>query len=182
MAGGILVPWPGIGLPSPALEGRFLTTGPPGKSLKIPDFKAWEVGTVVNTLSLPFQYVDPRRLTRRGAAEPSAPGTSTSVTRSAPSRRAPLPDSAPGSESSARATSRRRDSTTTSQARGRFHPWPCLAGGSWCCLRPLIMANMPLIRNLEDINFILGQLLSTTEIPQSGTTGLRATCIYSIDS
>ena len=44
------------------------------------------------------------------------------------------------------------------------------------------MANMPLIRNLEDINFILGQLLSTTEIPQSGTTGLRATCIYSIDS
>ena len=181
MAGGILVPWPGIGLPSPALEGRFLTTGP-GKSLEIPDFKAWEVGTVVNSLSLPFQCVDPRRLTRRGAAEPSVPGTSTSVTRSAPSRRAPLLDSAPGSESSARATSRRRDSTATSRAGGRFHPWPCLAGGLWCCLRPWVIANMPLISNLVDINFILGPLLSTTEIPQSGTTGLRATYIYSIDS
>ena len=30
---GILVPWPGIEPTSPALEGRFLTTGPPGKSL-----------------------------------------------------------------------------------------------------------------------------------------------------
>ena len=29
---GILVPRPGIEPPSPALEGRFLTTGPPGKS------------------------------------------------------------------------------------------------------------------------------------------------------
>ena len=29
---GILVPRPGIQLVSPALEGRFLTTGPPGKS------------------------------------------------------------------------------------------------------------------------------------------------------
>ena len=34
MARGILVPRPGIEPPSPALEGRFLTTGPPGKSLK----------------------------------------------------------------------------------------------------------------------------------------------------
>ena len=31
---GILVPWPGIKPSSPALEGRFLTTGPPWKSLK----------------------------------------------------------------------------------------------------------------------------------------------------
>ena len=30
---GILVPWPGIKHVSPALESRFLTTGPPGKSL-----------------------------------------------------------------------------------------------------------------------------------------------------
>ena len=29
---GILVPCPGIEPPSPALEGRFLTSGPPGKS------------------------------------------------------------------------------------------------------------------------------------------------------
>ena len=29
---GILVPQPGIKLPSSALEGRFLTTGSPGKS------------------------------------------------------------------------------------------------------------------------------------------------------
>ena len=32
VACGILVPWPGIKLVSPALEGRFFTTGPPGKS------------------------------------------------------------------------------------------------------------------------------------------------------
>ena len=31
---GILVPWPGIEHASPALEGWFLTTGPPGKSPK----------------------------------------------------------------------------------------------------------------------------------------------------
>ena len=31
---GILAPWPGIEPGSPALQGRFLTTGPPGKSLK----------------------------------------------------------------------------------------------------------------------------------------------------
>ena len=30
---GILVPQPGIELASPALQGRFLTTRPPGKSL-----------------------------------------------------------------------------------------------------------------------------------------------------
>ena len=29
---GILLPWPGVKPTSPALEGRFLTTGPPGKS------------------------------------------------------------------------------------------------------------------------------------------------------
>ena len=33
MARGILVPWPGIEPVSPAWQGRFLTTGPPGKSL-----------------------------------------------------------------------------------------------------------------------------------------------------
>ena len=32
MAGGIFVPQPGIEPMSPALQGRFLTTGPPGKS------------------------------------------------------------------------------------------------------------------------------------------------------
>ena len=31
---GILIPQPGIEPASPALEGRFLTTGPPGKSFK----------------------------------------------------------------------------------------------------------------------------------------------------
>ena len=31
-ARGILAPWPGIKLASPALEGKVLTTGPPGKS------------------------------------------------------------------------------------------------------------------------------------------------------
>ena len=31
---GILVHWPGIKPTSPALQGEFLTTGPPGKSLK----------------------------------------------------------------------------------------------------------------------------------------------------
>ena len=35
-AHGILVPWPGIKPMSPALEGRFLTTEPPGKSHKWP--------------------------------------------------------------------------------------------------------------------------------------------------
>ena len=30
---GVLVPWPGVEPTSPALQGRFLTTGPPGKSL-----------------------------------------------------------------------------------------------------------------------------------------------------
>ena len=34
VAWGILVPWPGAEPISPALEGGFLTTGPPGKSLK----------------------------------------------------------------------------------------------------------------------------------------------------
>ena len=34
MACGILVPWPRIELVSPALLGGFLTTGPPGKSLR----------------------------------------------------------------------------------------------------------------------------------------------------
>ena len=32
MAGGILIPWPGIEPSSPALQGRFLTSGPQGKS------------------------------------------------------------------------------------------------------------------------------------------------------
>ena len=33
--GRILVPQPGIKPVSPALQGRFLTSGPPGKSLKL---------------------------------------------------------------------------------------------------------------------------------------------------
>ena len=32
---GILIPWPGIEPMSPALEGRFLTTGPPGNFLNL---------------------------------------------------------------------------------------------------------------------------------------------------
>ena len=32
VACGMLVPWPGMESTSPALEGEFLTTGPPGKS------------------------------------------------------------------------------------------------------------------------------------------------------
>ena len=35
---GILVPLPGIELTSPALQGGFLTTGPPGKSLLFNNF------------------------------------------------------------------------------------------------------------------------------------------------
>ena len=35
MACGVLVPWLGIEPSSPALEGRFLTTGPPGKSQEV---------------------------------------------------------------------------------------------------------------------------------------------------
>ena len=35
---GILVPRPGIEPMSPALEGRFFTTGPPGKSLNASHF------------------------------------------------------------------------------------------------------------------------------------------------
>ena len=35
VACGILVPGPGIEPVSPALEGRFLTTGPPGKSVDL---------------------------------------------------------------------------------------------------------------------------------------------------
>ena len=37
---GILAPWPGIEPGSPALQGRFLTTGPPGKSHVLSGF--WE--------------------------------------------------------------------------------------------------------------------------------------------
>ena len=33
---GILIPWPGIEPTTPALEGEFSTTGPPGKSLYSP--------------------------------------------------------------------------------------------------------------------------------------------------
>ena len=40
MACGILVPQPGMEPMSPALEGRFLTTGPPGKSLEYFFFKS----------------------------------------------------------------------------------------------------------------------------------------------
>ena len=39
---GIPVPWPGIELASPALEGGFLTTGPPGKSL-MNHFCSWRL-------------------------------------------------------------------------------------------------------------------------------------------
>ena len=39
MAHGILVPRPGIKPTSPALEGGFLTLGPPGKSLEFISLK-----------------------------------------------------------------------------------------------------------------------------------------------
>ena len=39
---GILLPWTGIRLVSPALEGTFLTTGPPGKSLWWLSISFWE--------------------------------------------------------------------------------------------------------------------------------------------
>ena len=46
LACGILVSWPGIKPASPTLEGRFFTTGPPGKSPKVivvikPDLEGW---------------------------------------------------------------------------------------------------------------------------------------------
>ena len=37
--GGILVPLPGIEPVSPALQGRFLTTGPPGNSREVTRFR-----------------------------------------------------------------------------------------------------------------------------------------------
>ena len=40
----MLVPWPGIGSTSPALEGGFLTTGPPGKFPQIKVLKSSESG------------------------------------------------------------------------------------------------------------------------------------------
>ena len=42
MAYGISVPRPGIEPTSPALEGGFLTTGPPGKSLEILILMCWD--------------------------------------------------------------------------------------------------------------------------------------------
>ena len=129
------LPLPGAKPPRSARGCIRMNPGTPGESQGSWPctglLSAWPgLRVLVNTLSIPFQCVGPRRLTRRGGAEPSAPGTSTGATPSAPSRRARSLASAPGSESSARATSRRRDSATTSWARGRLHPWPCLAGGS----------------------------------------------------
>ena len=55
---GILVPWPGIKPTSPALEGRFLTTGPPGKSLSW--FSSWlhlSFSLLIHSFILSF-YID----------------------------------------------------------------------------------------------------------------------------
>ena len=41
MACGILVPWPGIELMSPALQGRFSATGPPGKVPQVHFLHCW---------------------------------------------------------------------------------------------------------------------------------------------
>ena len=51
---GILAPQPGIKLASPELEGRFITTGPPGKSLTHSLTKVLETSLVSDsdTLSL----------------------------------------------------------------------------------------------------------------------------------
>ena len=44
---GILVPRPGIKPESPALEGRFFTTRPPGKSLMVPSSRnLWQVASL----------------------------------------------------------------------------------------------------------------------------------------
>ena len=47
----VVVPWPGMEAASPALEGGFLTTAPPGKSLHLFVFKNLSLRTV--------QYTDP---------------------------------------------------------------------------------------------------------------------------
>ena len=44
---GILVPWPGIKPLSPELKGRFLTTGPPGKSSPLSWFDLYHQTDVV---------------------------------------------------------------------------------------------------------------------------------------
>ena len=48
---GILAPWPGIKPAAPALEGKVLTTGLPGKSLHI-FLKSW----------VPFKLVEPPQI------------------------------------------------------------------------------------------------------------------------
>ena len=50
---GVLVPRPGIESPSPALEGRFLTSGPPEKSLKWAFLSKISLQTL-ETISLKF--------------------------------------------------------------------------------------------------------------------------------
>ena len=45
LACGILVPWPGIEPVSPAMAGRFLSTGPPGKSPGLITFKEGRRGS-----------------------------------------------------------------------------------------------------------------------------------------
>ncbi|XP_058527881.1 SH2 domain-containing protein 4B isoform X2 [Ochotona princeps] len=85
-----------------------------------------------------FKYAGPRQLMRRGAVEPSVPGMNIDATHSVPSRRGQSLASAPCSRSWARATSRKPDCTTISQAPAR----PCLLrcliglGSGHCVLSP----------------------------------------------
>ena len=68
IACGILVPRPGFEPASPALEGRFLTTGPPGKSpispvltqLAFLQISLWRKGHLVRSLPLYFGKLNQR--------------------------------------------------------------------------------------------------------------------------
>lgn len=117
------------GLPFPALAPGFHAVAWGIPWVLAAQCVAW-AAALEQLLSLPFQCVGPRPLTRREGAEPSAPGTSTGAFRSVPSRRAPSLASASCSKSLARAMSRRPGSTTTFRARGRCCPSRCLSGGS----------------------------------------------------
>ena len=57
MACGILVPWSGIKPASLALQGRFLTTGPPGKSLDSQHFLCIGSGTLVEKAMAPHSSI-----------------------------------------------------------------------------------------------------------------------------
>ena len=72
---GVLVPWPGIEPVSPALQGGFLTTGPPGKSLCAGSCNSDVTTNVSHPQAMDSTGASPRRTaklgTRRWRAEPS---------------------------------------------------------------------------------------------------------------